>query len=270
MVRSPVQNGWSIGVDVAGHQIGGLGVGARKQHGGHAHHVGRQARRHQLGHRVARRHQHLAAHVAALLHRGELVFEVHAGGTGLDHRLHQLEGIEHATEAGFGVGHDRREVVDVVLAFAPLDLVGAGEGGVDLLHHLGHRVHRVQRLVGVHLAVAVGVARHLPARQIDRLQAGLDLLHRLVAGQRAERVDERLGVHQRPQLLGAALGQRVLDGQRAAQAHHVGGAVAAGDAFPARVLGPVLLEGGGLLFTGRLVHGSSLRVRETRNPMAQA
>jgi hypothetical protein len=55
-------------------------------------------------------------------------------------------------------------------------------------------------------------------------------------------------------LLGAALRQRVFDRQRAAQAHHVGGAVAALDALPARVLGPILFEGGGLLFTGRLLH----------------
>jgi hypothetical protein len=47
---------------------------------------------------------------------------VHAGSTGFDHRLHQLERVEHATEAGFRVGHDRGEEVGVVLAFAPLDL----------------------------------------------------------------------------------------------------------------------------------------------------
>ena len=96
-------------------------------------------------------------------------------------------------------------------------------------------------------------------RQVDGLQAGLDLLHGLVAGQRAERVDEGLGVDQVPQLLGAALGQRVLDLQRAAQAHHVGGAVAALDALPARVLGPVLLEGGSLLFAGQLGSWQDLR-----------
>jgi hypothetical protein len=62
----------------------------------------------------ARRHQHLAAHVAALLDGGELVFEVHAGGAGFDHGLHQFEGVQHAAEAGFGVGDDRGEVVDIV------------------------------------------------------------------------------------------------------------------------------------------------------------
>ena len=37
----------------------------------------------------------------------------------------------------------------------------------------------------------VGVGRDLPAREVDGLQAGLDHLHGLVAGQRAERVDVR-------------------------------------------------------------------------------
>ena len=160
--------------------------------GRHAHHVGGQARGDQLGDGFARRHQHLAAHVAALLDRGELVFEVHAGGAGFDHGLHQLEGVQHAAEAGFGIGHDRREVVDVALVAGLLPSLhwiwsARREGVVDLLDDLRHRVHRVQRLVGVHLAVAVGVAGDLPARQVDRLQAGLDLLHGLVAGQRAER-----------------------------------------------------------------------------------
>ena len=153
-------------------------------------------------------------------------------------------------KTGFGVGHDGREVVDVVLAFAPLDLVSAGEGGIDLLDDLGHRIHRVQRLVGVHLAIAVGVSCHLPAAQVDRLQASLDLLHGLVARQCAQAVDERLGVDQVPQLVGTALGQRVVDLQRAAQAHHIGGAVAALDAFPTRVFSPVFFDGGNLLFAG--------------------
>ncbi len=59
----------------------------------------------------AGRDEHLAAHVAALLLARELVLEVDAGGAGLDHRLHQLEGVERAAEAGLGVGDDRREPV---------------------------------------------------------------------------------------------------------------------------------------------------------------
>ena len=220
----------------------------------HAHHVGGQARGDELVDRFARRHQHLAAHVAALLHRGELVLEVHAGGAGLDHRLHQLEGVQHAAEAGFGIGHDRREVVDVVLAFGT---TGSGRRAakrvVDALDHRRHRVDRVQRLVRIHLAGDVGVAGDLPAGQVDRLQAGLDLLHRLVAGQRAERVDERLVVAARFHSFSAPRRASVCSiVQRAAQAHDVVGAVAALDALPARVLGPVLFECGDLLFAGEV------------------
>ncbi len=58
-----------------------------------------------------RRDQHLAAHVAALLLGGELVLEMDARGAGLDHRLHDLEGVERPAEARLGVGHDRREPV---------------------------------------------------------------------------------------------------------------------------------------------------------------
>jgi hypothetical protein len=85
------------------------------------------------------RHEHLAAHVAAFLHARELVLEVHARGAGVDHRLHQLEGVQHAAEAGLGVGHDRREPVDAALAaLGVVDLVAARQGIVDPLHHRGH------------------------------------------------------------------------------------------------------------------------------------
>ena len=126
-------------VDVRGDQVGGFRIGAGEQDGRRAGDVGGQTRGGQLGDVFAGRHEHLAAHVAALLHRGELVFEVHARGAGFDHRLHQFERVQHAAETGFGVGHDRREVVDVafvarILAFRPLDLVGARQRVVDALH----------------------------------------------------------------------------------------------------------------------------------------
>ena len=165
-----------------------------------------------------------------------------AGGARVDHRLHQLEGVQHAAEPGLGVGDDRREEVDVALAFHVLDLVGAHERVVDPAHDLRHRVDRVERLVRIHLAGDVRVGGDLPAGQVDGLEARLHLLQRLVAGHRAQRVDERLVVHQLPQLLGAAARERVLDVDRAAQAHDVLRRVAALDALPARVLRPVLLE----------------------------
>ena len=253
-VRSPVRKALVVVVDVGGHEVGRLGIGARDEQRRHAHHVGRETRGDELGDRFARRHQDLAAHVPALLDRGELVFEVHARGARLDHRLHQFEGVQHAAETGLGVRDDRREVVDIagvvrVLAFHPLDLVGARERVVDAAHDRRHRVGGIQRLVRIHLAGQVRVAGDLPARQVDGLEAGLHLLHRLVAGQRAERVDERLLVDQPPQLLRTALRERVLDLDGTTQANDVFGGEPALDALPTRVLIPFLLQALSLEFT---------------------
>jgi hypothetical protein len=68
---------------------------------------------------------------------GELVLEVNAGGARVDHGLHQFEGVQHATEAGFGIGHDRCEVVDVVLAFRSTGSGRRDEGVVDRLTTFG-------------------------------------------------------------------------------------------------------------------------------------
>ncbi len=128
-------NGLIVIVDIRSQQVGCVRIGARNQQRRHTEHVRGETRGVELVHRFARRHQHLAAHVAALLHRGQLVFEMHAGSAGFDHRLHQLERIEHAAETGFGVGHDRHHPVGVVLAFGMMQLVGAQQRVVDALDH---------------------------------------------------------------------------------------------------------------------------------------
>ena len=87
---------------------------------------------------------------------------------------------------GFGVSDDRREPVDAVVIVERVNFVGADERIVDALDHLGYRVHRVQALIGIHLAGAVAVTGYLPSRAIDRFQAGLYFLDGLVAGQRTE------------------------------------------------------------------------------------
>src|SRR5260370_245364 len=82
----------------------------------------------------------------------------------------------------------------------------------------------------------------LPAADVDRLEARAHQLHGLVAGDGSERMDVVLGVDQVPELLGAEERQRVVQTDRAAQAHDVGAAVRALDAFPTRARAPVLLE----------------------------
>ena len=158
-------------VDVRGDQVGRFGVGARQQDRRHAHDVGCEPRGIELLHRLLRRHQHLSAHMAALLDRRQLIFEVHAGRARLDHRLHELEGVQHAAETRLRVGHDRREPVDVVLALGVVDLVGAHERIVDPAHDGRHAESPVERLVGIHLA-ANRWRPPRPASPRDRSPAG--------------------------------------------------------------------------------------------------
>ena len=197
--------------------------------------IGRQTRRHQLLHRFLRRHQDLAAEVPALLGGGQLVFEMHAGGARLDHRLHQLEGVKGAAKSGFGVGNQRHEPVNTVLAFGVMDLVGANEGVVEASAKIGYRVGGIETLVGIHLAGVVGVSRNLPAANIDGLQAGGDHLHCLIAGYGAESVDILFGGQHLPQASGAETRQRMLDAECAAQAHHIFRGIRTCDPLPARV-----------------------------------
>ena len=50
--------------------------------------------------------QNLAAQVTAFLFRRQLVFEMDARGTGLDHRLHQFVCVQHAAKSRLRVGHE--------------------------------------------------------------------------------------------------------------------------------------------------------------------
>ncbi len=120
-------------IHVGRQQVSRFRVGTSDHQSRGARHVGSQTRRIQLLDCFACRNQHFAAHVAALLDRGQLVFEVNASSTGIDHRLHQLIGIQHAAETCFRVSDDRCEEIDIALALGPLDLVGALEGVVDAL-----------------------------------------------------------------------------------------------------------------------------------------
>ena len=221
-------------VDVARQELRAVGVGPRDEDRRNARHVGREARSDQRANERARRDEHLAAHVAALLLARELVLEVNAGGARLDHRLHQLERVERAAESRLGVGDDRREPVALALALAVLDLIGALERRVDSTHDGGHAVRGIERLVRVHLPGEVRVGGDLPAREVDGLQPGAHHLHGLVARERAERGDERLRVEQLPEAVGAERRERVLDVYRAAQPFDVCLGVRTNDAFESR------------------------------------
>ena len=184
------QEGFVVVVVVAGQQVGGLGIGSGYHQRWHATDIGRHARGDELLASLGRGHQHLAAHMTTFFDRGELVFPVHACSARADHGLHQLERVEYATKTGLGIGDDGGKVVDVALvaginALGMLNFIRPAKGVVDALHHLGNRIHRVQRLVGVHGCIGIVVCGHLPARQVNSLDPSLDLLHRLPASQGA-------------------------------------------------------------------------------------
>ncbi len=191
---------WMVAlVDIAGDEGRRMRVGASQKKGRHAADVRRETRRVEGADEGLRRHEHLAAEMAAFLLGGELILEMHAGRSGLDHRLHQLERVERPAEAGFGIRHDGRVPIDGMIALGFGDLVGATQGVVDAPHDVGNRGGRIERLVRIHLAGIVGVGRDLPAGKIDGLETGLHLLQGLIAGERAERAHEGPFAQELPQ-----------------------------------------------------------------------
>ncbi len=117
---------------------------------------------------LADRHQHLAAEMAALLLGRQLVLEMHARGARLDHRPHQLIGVERAAEPGLGVGDDRRHPVGAIaLALAHRDLVGAAQRGVDAADHIRDGVRR-DKATGRDTSAPPCWRRRRPASRRDR------------------------------------------------------------------------------------------------------
>ena len=212
-------------VDVARQQRGGEGVRARHDQRRHVADVRGEPRRDERADVLGGGNEHLAAEVAALLLGGELVLEVDCRRAGLDERLHDLVGVERAAEPGLGVGDDRGEPVDGVVALGVRDLVGPQERAVDALHERGRAVGGVEALVGVRVAREVRVRCDLPAGEVDRLEAGLDHLHGLAARHRTERRHPLVLGEQPREPLRAEAGERVLDRDRAAQTLDIGLAV---------------------------------------------
>ncbi len=174
-------------IDVAGEEIGADGVGAGHEQRGDAENVGGEASGDEFLNRVVCGREDVAAEASYFLKRGNLVFEVDAGGAGFDHRLHQLEGVQVAAEASFGVGDERSEPVSGAVAFGVMDLVGAHESLVDRAHQARDAVPGIEALIGIHLAGVVRVGCHLPAADVDGLQSCFHLLHGLISGDGAQR-----------------------------------------------------------------------------------
>src|SRR5215469_3302963 len=200
--------------------------------------------------------------MAAFFRGGKLILEVHAGGPGFNHRLHQFKRVQIAAKTGFGVRDHRRQPVLSILALGVVNLIRAQERLVDTAHEARDAVGRIEALVRVHLPGEIRVGSDLPAADVDRLQSCFDLLNGLVAGRRAESRDVRLAVEQAPKPLRAEARESVFDRDRAAETLDVFGTVRPDDSLPAGIGPPPALPsvGGGLrcrghaslsLFSGR-------------------
>src|ERR1039457_4047067 len=89
--------------------------------------------------------------MTALLLRRQLILEVDGGGARFDERLHQLEGVQRSTEAGLGVGDDRREPIDRVVSLGVRYLVCAKQRVVEALDQRRRTGRRIEALVGAGL-----------------------------------------------------------------------------------------------------------------------
>ena len=252
-------------VHIGSDEGGGLGVGAGDDQGGDVLDVSGQSGGVQGAYVLLGGNQNLAAQMAALLLGGQLVLPVHTGRTGVDHGLHQLKGVERATETGFRISHDgRHPVVDRADSLGVLDLIRTAQCVVDALDHLRHRVGGVQGLIRVGLSGLVGVTGNLPTREVNGLEAGLDLLNRLVTGQSAQSIDVILRVEQLPEPVCTAACEGVLLSKGTLQTQDLLGRVITGDAQPAGILVPVLLNFlGSALIAVHGVHNGLLRPCDT-------
>jgi hypothetical protein len=154
------------------------------------------------------------------------------GGSGLDHRLRDLECMEGSSEARLRVCDDRGKEMRLVLPRHVLLLVLPSKGVVDPSHDVGHAVGRVEAEVGVHLPRVVRVRGDLPSAQVDGLKPGPDLLDRLVPREGSEGRDKAVAMEELPESFGPKLRERVSDSDRTAQSIDIRGAIGPHDARP--------------------------------------
>ena len=162
-------------------EVGRLGVRARDDDAGHPHHVELEAGGVEALDLFVRRHQHLAALVAALLRARALVLDVVARHAHLDEAADQVAYVRIAAVAGVGVGDDERAVVgsrgrgalrfchaqSQVLLIAVRCEQGAHKAG-RLVRHLAQGVARE---IGSRILADGALRRRRPAAQVDPLDA---------------------------------------------------------------------------------------------------
>ena len=168
-------------VGVAVDEIGRLGVGARDDDAGHPHNVELEAGGVEALDLFVRRHQHLAALVAAFLGAGALVLDVIPGHADLDETPDQVAHVRVTAVARVGVGDDERAVVvlpgggELLRAHLPSLVLLVTVGGKQRAHqHRGvfrNLAQRVAGQVGPRVFGGGPLGRGCPAAEGDPLDA---------------------------------------------------------------------------------------------------
>eukprot|EP00123_Amoebidium_parasiticum_P010021 comp19842_c0_seq1/m.23907 comp19842_c0_seq1/g.23907 ORF comp19842_c0_seq1/g.23907 comp19842_c0_seq1/m.23907 type:complete len:574 (+) comp19842_c0_seq1:210-1931(+) len=240
------------GVDVGRQEGGSLGVRAADNNALDAHYVELEAGSHQAVDVLLDGHQHLAAHVAALLGAGSLILQMDTSSAVLDEHLGQLHDGSQTTVAGVGIGNNGAQVILEGSAQALLHgHLGPGSALAAIMEHLsleqvvdllGHGVHGVVGKIGAGLVGGRGSGRALPTGHVDRVEV-LGHLHHLDGVQSTER--PRRGavllvvLQDLPHLLGLLVGSIGLL-HAAAERHNMLSTVGALDASKALGLEPFL------------------------------
>ena len=198
-------------INVAGDKVCAVGIGAGDEQGRNPHHISSEPRRYQMLDGRLGGDEDLAAHMSAFLFGGQLIFKVNPCCTGFYHTLHKLEHIEWATKTGFGIGDDRGKPVNAIFPFGMVNLIGSLQCLVNTFDDMRHTVGRIEALVGIHLSGQIRIRGHLPAAQVDRLQASPDLLNGLIARQCTQSRHIGLGAQQMPESLCAHACQCMLN-----------------------------------------------------------
>ncbi len=207
-----------------------LGVGARDDDAGHAHHVELEARRVEPLDLLVLRDEHLAALVAALLGSRALVLDVVAGDAGLDEAADQVAHVRVAAVAGVGIGDDERPEVDLRrpcalgLGHAAPQVLLVAIGSQQRSHQRrAFRGHLAERITGQIRARVLGIralGRGRPAAEVDALDAHALHRHGLARRVRPERRDAPSGVEKfaqaRVERAGRLARDRVIVGDGAA------------------------------------------------------
>jgi len=96
-------------INIAGEKVRAVGVGAGHHQRGYAEHVSSKTAATSFCIASVVDTRTFPPRWPHFFARRELILEVNACGTSLDHCFHQFEGIQRATESGLGVGHERCE-----------------------------------------------------------------------------------------------------------------------------------------------------------------